>query len=82
MTTTMTDPYVHRMEDSRGSLERALIEDFLRAKDIDAATLTALPAEEANHVLAEASVYATNRLAEIQARAHFVHELHREESGQ
>ena len=64
------------MEDPEGRLETALIEEFLRGRGMDASALHALPAEEKRHVLAEASAYAAAKLAEVQSRAHFVHELH------
>jgi hypothetical protein len=64
------------MEDPEGQLETALIEAFLRARGLGSAALRALPEVEAKRVLAEASVYAAVKLAEIDARAHFVHEIH------
>ena len=66
------------VEDPEGHLENALIEKFLRTRGIDAGALHALPAAEAKHVLSEASAYATSKLAEVAARAHFVHEIHSE----
>jgi hypothetical protein len=39
-----------------------------------------LPADEAKRVLTEASVYAAAKLAEVEARAHFVHDIHGQES--
>ena len=68
------------MADPEAGLENALIEEFLRSKGIDAAALAALPPDERQRVLAQASVYATSKLAEIEARAHFVHELHHEDN--
>ena len=64
--------------DPEGKLENALIQEFLCARGIDSATLRALPVEEATRVLAEASTYAATKLAEVQSRAHFVHEIHDE----
>ena len=57
-------------------LEEAFIAEFLRARGHDEVSMKALPAEERKHLLEEASVYAGGRLTEIEARAHFVHELH------
>jgi hypothetical protein len=67
------------MEDPEGQLETALIEEFLRARGLDSAALRALPEVDATRVLTEASVYAAAKLAEIDARAHFVHEIHGKE---
>jgi hypothetical protein len=67
------------MEDPEGRLEQALIEEFLRARGLDSSALHALPADEAKRVLTDASVYAAGKLAEVETRAHFVHEIHRDE---
>lgn len=74
-----TDPSVRAVNDPEGQLERAFIEEFLRRHDLDFAALHKLPEEQARHLLAEASTYAASRLAEIDARAHFVHDIHRQE---
>ncbi len=65
--------------DPEGRLEQTLIEEFLRARGLDSSALHALPDNEAKRVLTEASVYAAAKLAEIEARAHFVHEIHGKE---
>jgi hypothetical protein len=70
------DPDIRAMEDPAGQLETAFIEEFLRARGVDSAALHALPDVEVKRVLTEASVYATAKLAEIEARAHFVREIH------
>ena len=54
------------------------IEEFLWARGLDSSALHALPEDEAKRVLTEASVYAAAKLAEVEARAHFVHEIHGE----
>ena len=71
----MTDR-LRPMEDPEARLERALVDEFLRARGHDATTLERLPAEERKRLLQEASVHAGAKLAEIDARARFVHELH------
>jgi hypothetical protein len=73
---TTNEPGARAMEDPEGQLETALIEEFFRARGLDSAALRALPEVEAKRVLTEASVYAAAKLAEIEARAHFVHEIH------
>ena len=67
------------MEDPEGRFEQALIEEFLRVRGLDSRALHALPEDEAKRVLTEASVYAGAKLAEVEARAHFVHRIHSEE---
>jgi hypothetical protein len=76
---TTREPDARAMEDPEGQLEKALIEEFLRARGHDLNTLHALPEAEAKRVLTEASVYAAGKLAEVEARAHFVHEIHSKE---
>ena len=76
---TTKEPGAHAMEDPEAQLETALIEEFLRARGLDSSALHALPEDEAKRVLAEASVYAAAKLAEVEARAHFVHKIHGEE---
>ena len=58
-------------------LERALIETFLQARGLDAAGLAALPEAERDAILKDASVHASTKLAEIDARSHYVHDLHK-----
>ena len=41
--------------------------------------LIALPEDEAKRVMTEASMYAGMKLAEVEARAHFVRDIHSEE---
>ena len=67
------------MEDPEARLETALIDEVLRARGLDVSVLRAMPEAEAKRVLAEASVHAAAKLAEIEARAHFVHEIHGQE---
>jgi hypothetical protein len=73
---TMKEPDTPAMEDPGGALGEALIEEFFRARGIDPAALHTLPEAELKRVLTEASIYASTKLAEIEARAHFVHGIH------
>lgn len=71
----MTEPS-RVSQDPEGQLGQALIDEFLRARGHDARSVRALPAEEGTRLLKEASAYASAKLTEIEARAHFVHEIH------
>jgi hypothetical protein len=53
-----------------------LLEAYLDGKGYTLAGLRELPAEEAKRLMTEASIYASTKLAEVEARAHFVRELH------
>lgn len=70
------EPGARAIEDPEGQLESALIEEFLRSRGFDSSALRALPEDEAKRLRAEATVHAAARLAEVDARAHFVHNLH------
>ena len=59
-----------------GQLERALIDEFIRARGHDPLRLTDLPPHEREALLKDASVYASAKLTEIESRSHFLHELH------
>lgn len=64
------------LDDPQGRLERALIEEFLSSRGCSLATLNLRPAAEGRALLTGASQYAAVRLAEIDARAAYVHDLH------
>lgn len=63
-------------KDPVAQLERALIAEFLERRGYSLSTLDELPAEQATALLKEATVYASGKLTEVEARAHFVHDLH------
>jgi hypothetical protein len=62
--------------DPHAQLERALIEEHLRGQGWSLARLHELPEAEARQLMAEASLYASIRLTEIENRARFVHDVH------
>lgn len=64
------------MEDMHAILEKTLIETYLKGKGYTLEDLKKLPEAEAKRLMAEASVYASGKLAELEERAHFVQELH------
>lgn len=59
-----------------GQLERSLIDEFVRARGYDPDKLADLPEHERERLLADASVYASGRLMEVEARSRFVDEIH------
>ena len=71
-----TDPDVRRLEDPQGQLEQALIDEFLRARGHDPAHLDQLPEDERERLLRAACSYAAAKLAEVDTRAHYVHDIH------
>lgn len=65
-----------RMEDPQAALERAFIEQYLRSRGQTLRSLHELPAEQVKALLKDATLYAATRLAEVEARAAYVHEIH------
>ena len=70
---------VPRTADQIAQLEEAFITEFLERRGLTRSTLHDLPEAEAHAVMKEASAYASARLSEVEARAHYVHELHHNE---
>lgn len=64
------------LEDPLARLERALIDQFLQERGCSLATVNAKPPAERQALMAQASRYAGDRLAEIDARAAYLHEIH------
>ena len=70
------EPGVRQMKDPEAQLEQSLIEEFLRGHGHDLQSVRALPEHEATRLWHQAAAYAGAKLAEVEARAHFLHELH------
>jgi hypothetical protein len=66
------------LEDPQAQLERALIDEFLQKYGCNLATVDLKPPAERRSLLRQASLFAAVRLAEIDARAAYVHVLHGE----
>jgi len=70
------DPDESHIADLNAGLERAIIDEFIRRRGYDPAKLQQLPDDLRVRLQAEASTHAAARLAEMEARAHYVHDLH------
>jgi hypothetical protein len=64
------------LEEPQAALERAFIDEYLRAHGHDLRMLHKLPADQVQGVLREAALYAATKLAELEARSHYIHEIH------
>jgi hypothetical protein len=64
------------LEEPQAALERAFIDEYLRVHGHDIGMLYRLPSDQVQSVLREAALYAAARLAELEARARYVHEIH------
>lgn len=70
------------LNDPKAPLEHALREEYLREQGYDETSLQALPPERRMQVLRELAHYVAVRLAEVDARATYVHEIHGASSGE
>ena len=64
------------LEDPQAGLERAFIDEFLTARGCTLSTVSQMPAGERQALLTQATQYAVGRLAEIDARAAYIHQMH------
>lgn len=62
--------------DQNAELEQALIAEFLEARGHTLHTVQSLPDAERHALMREASLHASMRLTEVEARAHYVDDLH------
>ncbi len=65
-----------QVEDPLAQLERQLIDAYLAVTGQNFHDLMVRDDAAAKRILAEASLYASQRLSEIEARSHFLKKLH------
>ena len=64
------------IEDRNALLEKTLIKEYLQTKGYLLEDVQGLPKDVADKLMKEALQYASLKLEEVQARAHFIKELH------
>ena len=64
------------LADRFAQLERAFIDEFLRLQGYDHVTVNTLPDAQRHAMLTSASTYAATKLAEVESRAHYIHDIH------
>ncbi len=64
-------------DDPNSALEQSLIREFLTAHGQTRQSMDTMPETDAAELLRAAIEFASLRLAEIQARAHYVDEIHK-----
>ena len=69
-------PDVFPLADPQRQLEQAFIDEYLQLHGYDRARLDLLPVADRDLLLKQASAWASGKLAEVDARAFFVHEMH------
>ena len=74
--TTKPIEKVEPIEDRNALLEKALIKEYLQSKGYLLEDVKELPKDVADKLMKEASQYASLKLEEVEARAHFIAELH------
>jgi hypothetical protein len=74
----ITHQDVQPLHEPLAELERHLIHAHVASAGHNLRELLARTDEEARRLLAEASRYASARLSEVEARSHYLHELHGE----
>jgi hypothetical protein len=79
MTTNQVDP-TEFSEDRNALLENALMEEYLHEKGYSLEKIKDLPHDLAEKLMKEASQYASLKMEEVQARAHFINDLHEDAS--
>ena len=75
MTTKPTEN-MEPTEDRNAFLEKQLIEQYLHEKGYSLEGLKKLPADLVEKLMKEASRYASLKMEDVKARAHFIQELH------
>lgn len=63
-------------DDPHARLERAFIAEYLHNQGYELEKLHELPDATVKRLMTEASLYASSKLTEVEARAHFVNEVH------
>ena len=71
-----SEPDISARPSPTAQLENALIREFLEQRGHSAESVRTLPEPERHLLLEQASRWASSRLAEVEARAHYIHDLH------
>ncbi len=64
------------LQEPLAELERWIIDDYIRELGHDPTALRAAGDAGSRQILVAASIYAGTRLCEVEARSHYVRELH------
>ena len=67
---------IRPLEEPLAELERRIIDEYIRNLGHDPAALRISADAAAHKILVDAATYAATRLCEVEARSHYVRELH------
>lgn len=70
------DPDAPIQTDHTAILEGEFIAEYLGRSGYSTQSLHDLPEGQATALMKGASLYASSRLAEVESRAHYIHEIH------
>jgi hypothetical protein len=76
MAKSTNNKIIASVDEIHAFLEKTLIEAYLKGKGYTLEDLKDVPEAEGRQRKIEASIYASNKLAEVELRAHLVRELH------
>jgi hypothetical protein len=62
--------------DHTAELERAFMNEYFVSHGYDPVSVASLPEDVHKALLKQASLYASAKLSEVEARAHYVHDIH------
>lgn len=71
----LPDKHLSATEGPQSALEIKLIHEYLEGKGYTLAQLDGLPDDEKEQLMREACLYASLKLAEVESRAKFRHEI-------
>ena len=69
------DPDIEPMHEPLAELERELVAAYVAGTGYDLAALRARDDADAHRILAQASLYASARLSEVEARLHYLRSI-------
>lgn len=72
-------PDIRPIEEPLAELERLIIDDFVRGAGHDPSTIHGRTDAASKQLLANAATFAAGRLAEVEARMHYLRKLHGQE---
>lgn len=77
---TKLNKKTENMNDPNAVLEKALMEEYLHERGYSLEKLKEMPKEMVEQLMKDATRYASLKMEEVKAKAHFVEEIHEQGS--